>query len=51
MAILRERITFGEAAELSGGFSDEMLVAEMTRMVGNYLTNDKQRVVVQANLE
>ena len=26
MAVLRERITFGEGAELSGGFSDEGLV-------------------------
>lgn len=40
MAILRERITFGEGAELSGGFSDEDLVAEMTSMVTSYLTND-----------
>ncbi len=38
MALLRERITFGEAAELSGGFSDEELVAELTSMVTGYLT-------------
>lgn len=51
MGLLRERITFGERAELSGGFSDETLIAEMTCMVSNYLTNDRQRVVVSANLE
>jgi len=38
MAVLRERITFGEGAELSGGFSDEGLVTEMTCMVTSYLT-------------
>ena len=38
MAVLRERVTFGEGAELSGGFSDEGLVTEMTRMVTSYLT-------------
>jgi len=38
MAVLRERITFGEAAELSGGFSDGALVNEMTRMMTSYLT-------------
>lgn len=46
MALLRERITFGEGAELSGGFSDEVLVKEMTCMVSNYLTNGTQPVVV-----
>lgn len=38
MALLRERITFGEKAELSGAFSDAELIAEMTRMVTSYLT-------------
>lgn len=38
MALLRERITFGEGAELSGGFSDETLVAELTRTATAYLT-------------
>jgi hypothetical protein len=38
MAILRERITFGQAAELSGGFSDEQMVEELTRTVIAYLT-------------
>jgi AcrR family transcriptional regulator len=38
MAILRERITFGEAAELSGGFSDETLITELTRTGMAYLT-------------
>jgi AcrR family transcriptional regulator len=38
MAVLRERITFGEGAELSGAFSDEELIAEMTSMVSSYLT-------------
>lgn len=38
MALLRERITFGEAAQLSGGFSDETLVAELTRTATSYLT-------------
>jgi AcrR family transcriptional regulator len=40
MAVLRERVTFGENAELSGGFKDEDLVAEMTRMTSSYLTYD-----------
>jgi AcrR family transcriptional regulator len=40
MALLRERITFGEEAELSGGFSDEGLIAEMTSMVTGYLVYD-----------
>jgi hypothetical protein len=51
MAVLRERVTFGERAELSGGFSDEALVAEMTRMVSNYLANDQRPTVVSTNLE
>ncbi len=38
MATLRERITFGEGAELSGGFMDEDLITEMTSMVTSYLT-------------
>jgi AcrR family transcriptional regulator len=40
MAVLRERITFGEGAELSGGFPDQGLITEMTRMVTSYLTYD-----------
>jgi len=40
MAVLRERITFGEGSELSGGFPDKDLVLEMTRMVTSYLTYD-----------
>ena len=47
MALLRERITFGEGAELSGGFSDEALVTEMTCMVSNYLTYGPKSVVVR----
>jgi hypothetical protein len=43
MAMLRERVTFGEGAELSGGFSDEDLVAEITRMTTSYLTYDACR--------
>jgi AcrR family transcriptional regulator len=43
MAMLRERVTFGEGAELSGGFSDEALVAELTRMVTGYLAYDAPR--------
>lgn len=46
MALLRERITFGEGAELSGGFSDEALVTEMTCMVRNYLAHGTPPVVV-----
>jgi AcrR family transcriptional regulator len=38
MAMLRERVTYGELAELSGGFSDEALVAELTRVATSYLT-------------
>jgi AcrR family transcriptional regulator len=45
MAMLRERVTFGAGAELSGGFSDDDLVAEMTRMVTNYLAYDSSRMV------
>jgi AcrR family transcriptional regulator len=41
MALLRERITFGERAELSGGFPDQDLVQEMTRMVTSYLTYER----------
>lgn len=37
MAFLRERITFGPTAELSGGFADETMVTELTRTVVNYL--------------
>jgi len=38
MALLRERITFGEAAELTGGFPDEALIRELTRTGLAYLT-------------
>ena len=37
MAFLRERITFGAAAELSGGFADESFRAELTRTALGYL--------------
>jgi AcrR family transcriptional regulator len=37
MAMLRERITFGEAAELSGAYPDETMIRELTRTVTNYL--------------
>jgi AcrR family transcriptional regulator len=37
MAYLRERMTFGAAAELSGGFSDQSMQAELTRTVIAYL--------------
>ncbi len=37
MAFLRERITFGPAAELSGGFTDETAIEELTRTLANYL--------------
>jgi AcrR family transcriptional regulator len=37
MAILRERVTFGEGAELSGGFADDAMVAELTRTATSYL--------------
>ena len=43
MSTLRERVTFGEAAELSGGFSDDDVIAEMTRMVTSYLNHDGSR--------
>lgn len=38
MAVLRERITFGEGAELSGAFADETMIQELTRTVSCYLT-------------
>jgi AcrR family transcriptional regulator len=44
MALLRERVTFGERAELSGGFPDEELVAQMTRTVTSYLTYDSPTI-------
>ncbi len=44
MALLRERVTFGEAAELSGGFSDEALIAQMTSMLTSFLTYDASRL-------
>jgi hypothetical protein len=37
MAALRERITYGEAAKLSGGFADEAMVRELTRSAVSYL--------------
>jgi AcrR family transcriptional regulator len=37
MAVLRERITFGERAELSGAFPDETMIRELTRTVTCYL--------------
>jgi AcrR family transcriptional regulator len=40
MAMLRERITFGQAAELSGGFADEKMISELTRAVTSYLICD-----------
>ena len=38
MAALRERVTYGEKAELSGGFADEAFVTELTRTAACYLT-------------
>lgn len=38
MAVLRERVIFGQKAELSGGFADELMVEELTRAVVRYLT-------------
>jgi AcrR family transcriptional regulator len=49
MAVLRERVTFGEAAELSGAFFDQDLVAEMTRMVTGYLTYAPPPLIAEAN--
>lgn len=43
MAVLRERITFGEGADLSGAFPDETMVLELTRTVTNYLMCEDQR--------
>jgi AcrR family transcriptional regulator len=37
MAVLRERMTFGEAAELAGGFADETVITELSRTVTGYL--------------
>jgi AcrR family transcriptional regulator len=37
MAFLRERITFGPAAELSGGFDDAQVRAELSRTAIGYL--------------
>jgi AcrR family transcriptional regulator len=48
MAGLRERITFGQRAELSGGFSDEELIPEMTRMVSSYLIFDPPLALARA---
>jgi AcrR family transcriptional regulator len=38
MAALRERVTYGAAAELSGGFSDEAMIAELTRTATCFLS-------------
>lgn len=51
MAVLRERITFGEGAELSGGFSDDTLVAELTRTLMAYLTCKAPNPVAGSDLE
>jgi hypothetical protein len=40
MAVLRERITYGEGAELAGAFDDETLIAELTRTATSYLLCD-----------
>jgi AcrR family transcriptional regulator len=45
MAVLRERITFGEASELAGAFSDEAMVRELTRTMTNYLMCDSPVLV------
>jgi AcrR family transcriptional regulator len=37
MALLRERVTYGARAELSGGFSDIELISEMTSMMISFL--------------
>ena len=37
MAVLRERMTFGEASELAGGFADETVITELSRTVTGYL--------------
>jgi AcrR family transcriptional regulator len=37
MAALRERVTYGEAAELSGSFSDEAMIAQLTRTATHFL--------------
>ena len=37
MAALRERVIYGEKAELAGGFADEVLIAELTRTTTSYL--------------
>jgi AcrR family transcriptional regulator len=44
MAVLRERITFGRAAELSGAFSDEEMIDQLTRTVIAYLTCGREGV-------
>jgi AcrR family transcriptional regulator len=38
MAALRERVTYGQEAELSGGFPDEAIVAELKHAALGYLT-------------
>ena len=40
MAELRERVTYGERAELAGGFADEAYVTELTRTATCYLISD-----------
>jgi AcrR family transcriptional regulator len=41
MAFLRERMTFGPSAELSGGFSDDTFQTELTRTVISYITSSR----------
>lgn len=43
MAVLRERITFGEGAELSGAFTDETMIKELTHTVTCYLMCETAR--------
>jgi AcrR family transcriptional regulator len=38
MAALRERVTYGEKAELSGDFADDAFVSELTRTAACYLS-------------
>ncbi len=40
MAVLRERITFGERAELSGAFDDATMRTELSRTAQAYLTGE-----------
>jgi AcrR family transcriptional regulator len=43
MAMLRERVTFGQKAELSGAFVDQDLVEGMGRMMTSFLAYDPAR--------